>query len=614
MLLAAIVVVAFIVSSSAMTQGARAMGSGVAYRVAEDLGSRLDIYLAAGKMLRSALEADPGMDEARTEAIAEGILEGNPGIVGVSTAPGAVIDRYYPAQAGVAWKGHDLLSNPERKDALLNAVELKTPVVTGPFEAVDGSSSLFLRYPIFSAGKVWGFSSLTVDFPKLLSSLELDKRYPGIYFALADVSQAKSPRFIGGKEAAMAGKGAFADIARQGIAWRIYAAPATGWVDSSPFFYVLLAAGLVAAVLLYVLLAGKAPPEAGRKPRAAREKPSWGLEPQLEPRPQPRLQPKPEEAPSSEEPAESPEIGAVEAEPRQVSEPRDEPEPLPEPVPELEQRFEQKPRLEQEPMRLQEAGPPSRLDPVIGGVLFPDLGLVEKKRGRALSFKGPAVKGDLFMPDRLLGGWSGPAREQAGEGPVSPAPAHEPEPASAQPPSLQPQPLQAAPQQPALQPGRSPAPAPQPPGPQLSKPQPPSPARQPRADYLFSLEEEKSGKNLAILVVDDSEANRDIVGRMLSLRGYKADFAASGADALNLAASRSYDVIFMDSYMPGMDGHATTRALRAENLTAGAFIVGMSAKVGEQELDKCRASGMDDLLAKPFTLKQLLAFLERPRS
>jgi CheY-like chemotaxis protein len=101
---------------------------------------------------------------------------------------------------------------------------------------------------------------------------------------------------------------------------------------------------------------------------------------------------------------------------------------------------------------------------------------------------------------------------------------------------------------------------------------------------------------------------------MLSLRGYKADFAASGTEALNLAASRSYDVIFMDSYMPGMDGLATTRALRAANLTTGAFIVGMSAKIGEQELDKCRASGMDDLLAKPFTLKQLIAFLDRPRS
>ena len=65
--------------------------------------------------------------------------------------------------------------------------------------------------------------------------------------------------------------------------------------------------------------------------------------------------------------------------------------------------------------------------------------------------------------------------------------------------------------------------------------------------------------------------------------------------------------------MPGMDGQAATRILRTSGFSSRAFIVGMSAKIGDQELEKCRQSGMDDLLAKPFTLKQLIAFLERAR-
>ncbi|MCX7027270.1 MAG: response regulator [Spirochaetes bacterium] len=538
-LFAVIVVVAFIVTVSTLEKGERTMGSGVAYRVAEELGKKLDLLLASGHILRLSLESNPAMGEAQTAAIAEGILAGNPCIVGVSTAPGAVIDRYYPAQAGVAWKGHDLLSNPERKDALLKAVELKAPVITGPFESVDGASALFLRYPVYSGGKVWGFSSLTVDFAKLLSSLDLDGRYPGIVFALADVSQAKSPHFLGGKEKAMTGKVASAALARQGVAWSIYAAPAAGWTSSSPFLYVLFAAGLAAAVFLYFLLARKVPAEAEKKLAADERKATATAQRYLGAIPVP-------ETPLS------PHSGLV---------------------------AEIKPPNETESTRPEEVkARPGRGFEIAAG-LFPDLAIVEKKRGKPIAFKGPAVKGDLFMPERLLPGW-GEAVETKSEG----------EPASLMPTTS------------TLVP---PAPA--------HVFVPPVPAPPPRGEFLFSLEEVKPAGDLAILVVDDSEANRDIIGRMLTLRGYRADFAASGAEALERAAAKSYTIVFMDSYMPGMDGCAASRALRATRLNSGAFIIGMSARIGQQELDKCRAAGMDDVLAKPFTLKQLLAFLERSR-
>ena len=542
-LLAAIVMVAFVVESSSMTRGERTMGSGVAYRVAGDLGMKIDAYLAAGRSLAIAIERNPDMGEAQSEAIAEGILAGNPGIIGVSIAPGAIINRYYPAQEGLTWKGHDLLSNPGRKDALLKAVELKTPVVTGPFESVDGSSSLFLRYPVYSGGKVWGFSSLTLDFPRLLESLGLEERFPGILFALADFSQPKLPHFLGGKEMAMSGKGASAELSRQGILWKIYAAPSSGWADSSPFFYILLASGLLAAVFLYLLLARR-----GTIPRLAADPAIAGTEPPESPTHQDELRAMPEAGPKHPKLAES-----------------------------------------------------------STGIL-PDLSIVARKRGRAIAFRGQEVKGDLFMPEHLLADCGDPGSRQADS---QPEPAAIPEPASETEPLQEPECV---------------LPVPAPPEPEAAEPVflPSSSARtvpaqvpteeknvQRRAGYLFAFEEEKPAHDLSILVVDDSEANRDIMGRMLSLRGYKADFAASGAEAIQLAASRFYKVVFMDSYMPGMDGQAATRALRAAGLSSGSFIVGMSAKIGEQELGKCRESGMDDLLAKPFTLKQLLVFLEK---
>ena len=115
---------------------------------------------------------------------------------------------------------------------------------------------------------------------------------------------------------------------------------------------------------------------------------------------------------------------------------------------------------------------------------------------------------------------------------------------------------------------------------------------------------------LSILVVDDSEANRDIMGRMLALRGYEPEFAASGEEALARCSAKEFAVIFMDCFMPGMDGYKTSELIRSTRVSARTKIVGMSARVGAQELERCQASGMNELLSKPFTLSQLTAMIQ----
>jgi CheY-like chemotaxis protein len=121
-------------------------------------------------------------------------------------------------------------------------------------------------------------------------------------------------------------------------------------------------------------------------------------------------------------------------------------------------------------------------------------------------------------------------------------------------------------------------------------------------------------KTVSILVVDDSEANRDIMGRMLALRGYEPEFAASGEEALARCSAKEFSIIFMDCFMPGMNGYAASKLIRSSKTSARTKIVGMSAKVGDQELERCRASGMNELLSKPFTLSQLTAMIQpQPR-
>ncbi|MCE5256987.1 MAG: response regulator, partial [Spirochaetaceae bacterium] len=116
---------------------------------------------------------------------------------------------------------------------------------------------------------------------------------------------------------------------------------------------------------------------------------------------------------------------------------------------------------------------------------------------------------------------------------------------------------------------------------------------------------------LLILIVDDSEANCEIMDHMLEFRGYRPDQASSGEQALDLCASKPYDLIFMDCFMPGLDGYRTTQMIRSRFPDLRKKIIGMSARLGEQELQRCIDAGMNDLLAKPFTLKELDAIIEK---
>lgn len=122
---------------------------------------------------------------------------------------------------------------------------------------------------------------------------------------------------------------------------------------------------------------------------------------------------------------------------------------------------------------------------------------------------------------------------------------------------------------------------------------------------------ENPASALSVLVVDDSEANRDIMDHMLEFHGHRPDLASSGEQALDLCAGKPYDLIFMDCFMPGLDGYRTTQMLRSRFPDSGKKIIGMSARLGEQELRRCLDAGMDDLLAKPFTLKELDAIIKK---
>lgn len=115
------------------------------------------------------------------------------------------------------------------------------------------------------------------------------------------------------------------------------------------------------------------------------------------------------------------------------------------------------------------------------------------------------------------------------------------------------------------------------------------------------------------LVVDDNPTNRMIVKAMLSQVGAEVAEADSGEACISLLRQGgSFDLVFMDISMDGMDGIETLQKIRGEKLIADDVpVIAMSAHVQPEEQARFLSSGMTDFLGKPFNRESLLELLSR---
>jgi CheY-like chemotaxis protein len=116
-----------------------------------------------------------------------------------------------------------------------------------------------------------------------------------------------------------------------------------------------------------------------------------------------------------------------------------------------------------------------------------------------------------------------------------------------------------------------------------------------------------------ILVVDDAATNRQVVAGLLAFSGHRVVGASSGEEALDMVASRPFDLVLMDVRMPGLDGFETTRRLRrmADPAKARIPVVAVTGGAQSEEAALCFAAGMNDFVAKPVTVSALEAAIRR---
>jgi CheY-like chemotaxis protein len=112
------------------------------------------------------------------------------------------------------------------------------------------------------------------------------------------------------------------------------------------------------------------------------------------------------------------------------------------------------------------------------------------------------------------------------------------------------------------------------------------------------------------LLVEDNEVNQIVANGLLKMMGFEIVLAENGAIALELIGQQHFDLVMMDIQMPVMDGISATREIRSRWPDLQLPIIALTAHAFDEEVERCRAVGMDAVLTKPIEPPKLHSLLD----
>ena len=110
-----------------------------------------------------------------------------------------------------------------------------------------------------------------------------------------------------------------------------------------------------------------------------------------------------------------------------------------------------------------------------------------------------------------------------------------------------------------------------------------------------------------ILVVDDNEANRDMLSRRLARQGHGVAMASGGQEALDLLAAEPFDLVLLDIMMPGMNGYEVLERVKGDEALRHIPVIMITALTEMDSVVRCIEMGAEDHLPKPFNATLLRA-------
>jgi CheY-like chemotaxis protein/HPt (histidine-containing phosphotransfer) domain-containing protein len=114
-----------------------------------------------------------------------------------------------------------------------------------------------------------------------------------------------------------------------------------------------------------------------------------------------------------------------------------------------------------------------------------------------------------------------------------------------------------------------------------------------------------------VLLAEDNPTSRMVTEALLKKLSCKVSIAIDGRDALQKTKANDYDIVFMDCYMPLMDGFQATQRMRRSPKTEELPIIALTASVTAEDRDRSLEAGMNDTIGKPVRISMLAKALER---
>ena len=113
-----------------------------------------------------------------------------------------------------------------------------------------------------------------------------------------------------------------------------------------------------------------------------------------------------------------------------------------------------------------------------------------------------------------------------------------------------------------------------------------------------------------ILLVEDNEMNRDMLGRRLRRRGYEVEVAVDGQEGIERCAALMPDLVLMDMSLPVIDGWEATRRIKANERLRAIPIIALTAHAMSGDREAALAAGCDDYDTKPIDLERLIGKID----
>jgi two-component system cell cycle response regulator DivK len=110
-----------------------------------------------------------------------------------------------------------------------------------------------------------------------------------------------------------------------------------------------------------------------------------------------------------------------------------------------------------------------------------------------------------------------------------------------------------------------------------------------------------------VLLIEDNEANRDMLSRRLARRGYQISIATDGRQGIAAARAEQPDLILMDMSLPEIDGWEVTRLLKSQQATRHIPVIALTAHAMVSDRQRALEVGCDDYDTKPVELSRLLS-------